>query len=370
MTKRVFLLMGLAIFAVVVSHAAGWSEIAMIDWTDRYRSVAVPNYDAVGSFSYDLIVLIRKLVVWAVPAFLFCSGFFVAYAARGSRGVYSWQMARTRVIALLIPYTIWSVIWFIADALEHKVVMPVEYATRFITGTADGGTYWFIPMLCQFYLLSPVVVPMAKTKPKQLITIAALIQLVGFIVQYLRIFGLAVPPYISWIIESWLFFMWTTYFALGLVCGFHGERIKQAVLRYKWVLIGTILIFGFIAIFEAEIIYWSISKSVNRSGPFTFSAWLYSIAFVLAFLVFDKNSIPFPARFNQLGSQSYGIYLIHARAMSYVARIIRQIAPQLLAYPVLIFSPIMLIAGLAIPLLLMYVTSRTPARRYYRKLFG
>lgn len=369
MTRRIFLLMGLAILAVVVSHAAGWSEISMIYWADRYRSVTVPNYDAVGTFSYNLIVLIRQLIVWAVPAFLVCSGFFVAYAARGSRGVYSWKMARTRIIDLLIPYLIWSTVWYAADALEHKMLTPVDYVTRLITGKADGGSYFFIPLLCQFYLLSPLVVPLAKTKPKQFMLLAVLIQLVGFITQYLMVIGLAVPPQVAWITESWLFLMWTTYFALGLVCGFHSERIKQAVLRRKWILLGTLIIFGLITIFEAEVIYWS-TKVDTRYAPFTFSSWLYSIAFILAFLVAEKIPVPFPAKLHQLGSKSYGVYLLHTKAMSYTARIIRQLTPQLLAYPVLIFLPTMLIVGLALPLLFMYIVSKTPARRFYKYLFG
>jgi surface polysaccharide O-acyltransferase-like enzyme len=363
--------MGLAIFAVVLSHAAGWGQIAMVNWTDRYRPVTVPNFDAVGSLPWDIIVFIRQVAVWAVPAFLFCSGFFVAYAARGSRSVYNWKMARSRVTDLLIPYALWSVIWFVADALEHKTYAPGEYVSRFITGKADGGSYFFIPMLCQFYLLSPLMVPMAKTRPKQLIATAAVIQLIGFAVQYLNVLDVATPPYISWIIQPWLFFMWTTYFALGLTCGFHSERVKQAVLRHKRILIGALLLFGAISIFEAEGIFWATGmRSDARYVPYTLSAWMFSIAFILAFLVFDKISVPLPAQVNQLGSKSYGIYLLHLRAMDYVARIIRQIAPRLLSYSVLVFSPLMLIVGLGLPFLLMRLASKLPTRKHYHHLFG
>jgi len=369
MTRRVFLLMGLAIFAVVLSHAAGWGQIAMVNWTDRYRPVTVPNYDAVGSLGWNVLVFIRQIVVWAVPAFLFCSALFVTYAARGSQGVFSWKMARVRIVGLLIPYLIWSIFWFVMDALEHTFYSPGEYISRLIVGKADGGSYFFIPLLCQFYLLSPLIVQGAKSKPKRLLVVAVVIQLIGFGIQYLRFVGMAVPSFIKWIIDSWLFFMWSTYFALGLVYGFHSERIKQAVLRYKWILFACLLIFGVIAVFEAEAIF-SLTKYDVRYVPFTFSAWFYSIAFLLAFVVFDKTSIPLQSRIISLGGKSLGIYLIHAKAISYVARLIRQVAPRLLAYPVLIFSPLMLVVGLAVPLLLMAIVSRTPLRRYYRYLFG
>jgi membrane-bound acyltransferase YfiQ involved in biofilm formation len=361
--------MGLAIFAVVLSHAAGWGQIAMINWADRYRPVSVPNFDQVGSLSYDVLLVLRQLTVWAVPAFLFCSGVFVTYAARGSHGVFSWKMARTRVIDLLIPYVLWSLTWFVADALEHYTLTPGEYLSRLITGTADGGTYFFVPLLCQFYLLSPWLVPIARAYPKRLLAIAVLVQTAGFIVQYLLIFGVAVPPYISWIIEPWLIFRWVVYFALGLVFGIHVERLKQAALRHKWVLVGVTLLTGFLAIFEAEAIYW-VTRAELRYVPLTFTTALFSIAFVLVFVVFDKVPIPFPAELNQLGSKSYGIYLVHMKAMSYTARVIRQVAPWILAYQVLLFTPIMLVVGLGVPLLLMAIVTKSPVRKSYHYVFG
>ncbi len=371
MTRRVFLLMGIAILVVVLSHAAGWGQIAMVNWADRYRSVTVPNFDAVGSLDWDIIVFVRQAVVWAVPAFLFCSAFFVAYAARGSSGVYSWKIARARFVDLLVPYLIWSLVWFAADALEGNTLTFGEYVRRLIVGKADGGAYFFIPMLCQFYLLSPLIVPMARSKPKQLLAAAALIQLAGFVLEYLKILGVAVPPSILLLTQSWLFFMWTTYFALGLVCGFHGARLKQELLRRKWILIGALLLFGAISLFESEAIFWASSMVYDvRYVPFSFSAWFFSIAVILAFVAFEKIAVPFPARVQLLASKSYGIYLTHIKVMFYGARSLRQIAPKLLAYPILVVMPLMLVVGLAVPLLLMDIVSRSPVRRFYRYLFG
>ena len=91
MTKRVFLLNGLAIVAVVCNHAASWGYTALFWWTDRYRPVTVPNYDQLGSLSYWAIVVVRQLTVFSLPAFLFVSGFFVAYASRGNRSSLTWR---------------------------------------------------------------------------------------------------------------------------------------------------------------------------------------------------------------------------------------------------------------------------------------
>jgi membrane-bound acyltransferase YfiQ involved in biofilm formation len=370
MTRRVFLLMGIAIFAVVLTHAASWGQIAMVIGVGQYHPVVAPNLDVVGSLAWDIMVCVRKVVVWAAPAFLFCSGFFVAYAARNSRGVYTWKMTRARLIDLLIPYTIWSLVWFAANAIEHGTLTLEQYLGEFIVGNVDGGAGYFIPLLCQFYLLSPLIVPMARARPKLLIATAALIQFAGLSIRYLEAFGVVVSPHLAWATNMWPFFIWATYFTLGLVCGFHSARLKQVVLRYKWVLIGALLLFGIVSVFESEWIFWSTATIHDvRYVPLTFSAWLYSIAFILAFLVFDGIVVPFPAKVQLLASRSYGIYLVHFKAMSFMARIIQRIAPWLLGYQVL-FTPIMLIAGLGVPLLFMHVVSHSPARRFYHYLFG
>ena len=86
MAKRLLLLNGLCILGVIFSHAALWVWVAMFWWTDRYRPVVIPNYEALGSVSYYGVVVLQKLGVFAVPSFLFASGFFVAYAYRGKSG--------------------------------------------------------------------------------------------------------------------------------------------------------------------------------------------------------------------------------------------------------------------------------------------
>jgi membrane-bound acyltransferase YfiQ involved in biofilm formation len=359
---------------VVVSHAAGWGQIAMINWADRYRPVTVPNFDQVGSLPYNFIVFVRQLLVFAVPAFLFCSGFFVAYAARGGRATYSWKMARTRIVDLLIPYLLWSLLWLVLDAFQHKVFTPLEYVALLVLGKADGGSYFFVPLLCQFYLMSPILVPIARARPRQLLLAAVFIQAATFGLQYLKVFSepVAELPLVSWvglINYQAAFFSWTIYFTLGLVFGFYGERIRQRLVKWKWHLVCLMIVAATASMFEAESIYWTTGHD-DRYVPFTISSILYSIAIVLVYIVFDEIRIPASAIVQQIGSKSYGVYLVHLPMIEYTARVIRQLAPWLLAYQVTVFAPLMLAVGLGGPLLLMTLTRKSPARRWYRYVFG
>ena len=83
MVRRLYLLTGIAIFAVVLNHAAGWGFTSMFWWVNRYSSLTPPNYDQVGSLSYYFLVVLKQITTFSVPAFLFVSGFFVTYAYKG-----------------------------------------------------------------------------------------------------------------------------------------------------------------------------------------------------------------------------------------------------------------------------------------------
>jgi membrane-bound acyltransferase YfiQ involved in biofilm formation len=371
MTRRVFLLMGLAILAVVLSHAAGWGQIAMFLWTDRYRPVTVPNFDQLGTLPYYALLLIRQLTLWAVPAFLFVSGFFVAYAARGSQSAVSWKMVWTRVRNLLVPYLIWSGVIFVGDALQGNTYTALGYLARIVTGQADG-TYFYVPLLCQFYLLAPLIVPLAKTRGQLLLGAAAVLQAAALGASYLAL-SRAVPPALDLVarvlLQPWLVFLWAVYFPLGIVVGCRLEPVKEWLARHRWQLLLTTIVLAGLAIAEPEAIY-RIAGQERRFTPLTLATSLYSVAFILCFLAFGNLGNRLSGMLSQLGTKAYGTYLLHMKVMEFSARAIRQFAPWMLAHQVLLFMPVMFTVGLGVPLLFMAGVAKSPARKYYRYLFG
>ena len=149
------LLNGLAILAVVLNHASGWGYTAMVYWADRYRPVISPNFDQVWGFGFYGLIIISQLTLFSVPAFLFVAGFFIAYASRADPRGLSWKTVQSRITKLLIPYLIWSVFIFAENALQGRVLSVADYVLQLITGGATGA-YFFVPVLFQFYLLSPL----------------------------------------------------------------------------------------------------------------------------------------------------------------------------------------------------------------------
>ena len=79
--------------------------------------------------------------------------------------------------------------------------------------------------------------------------------------------------------------------------------------------------------------------------------------------------MPLNKQVSDLGSKSFGIYLVHVPVMEYTARAIYVLLPWVLAYQIL-FLPTIAVLGLGIPLLMMAVVNRSPMRRYYTYIFG
>lgn len=369
MTRRVSLLMGVTILMVVVTHAAGRGQIALIEWRTSYQSAADLARDPTNSLAYWILMVIRQLTSFAVPAFLFCSGFFVSYAARGPQGRFTWKMVRARLIDILVPYLIWSLLWFVLDALEGATHTPLDYVSQLLTGQADGGSYYFIPLLCQFYLLSPLIVPLAKSRPRGLLIVAGLLQLANVVMVYLYAFGATVPAALSWTTNLWLIFPWAIFFATGLVSGLHLDRFRPWLNRHKRRLLGGLAVLAVACVIEPEVIYRVTGRDV-RLVPIAISTILYTIVFLLVFLAFDRARLPRSTELTKLGNRSYGIYLTHLKAMEYMTRFIHVAAPALLAYQVVFIMPLTLVVGLGVPWAAMSLMIKSPLRKYYRYLFG
>jgi len=381
MTRRVFLLNGLAILAVVCNHAGAWGYTAMFWWTDSYRPVTTPNFDQFGSPAYYGLLVVRQLAVFAVPAFLFVSGVFISYTARSASAM-SWKMIRTRIVKLLIPYFIWSLVIFFVEFLEGTRGSPGEYLRRLVTGGAHPA-YFFVPVLCQFYLLSPWIVAMARKRVRLLLVASALLSLGVLSVQYLSLVGALFTDAIclpalgiaQFLTASWLFVAWTFFFALGVVSGLHFQQLGPWLIRYRWGLLAAVVLLGLLTIIEVELVFRRTGEDW-RGSPRVLSGSLYAVAFVLCFLAFRRTGTRRPAGpaslsgvFQQLGRRSYGIYLLHPKVLEFGARALRLLVPWVLAYQVL-FQPLLVLLGVGGPLLFMTLVARSPGRKAYRYLFG
>jgi len=372
MVKRLLMLNGLSIVAVVCSHAAQWVYLAMFWWADRYRPVSAPNYDLLGTLPYYGVVTLQKLGVFAVPAFLFASGFFIAYANRGRPNL-GWKMVGARLKNLLIPYFIWSIVILMGAAFQGDVYSPFEYLRRFVLGDAIPA-YYYVFLLCQLYVLAPLLVPLAKNKPLWLLygSGLALLGLMGLFYGkfYAKLNEIELPvvDQLIKLIPTRLFIRFIFFFVLGMVASFHLKSFKQGLARFRWLLLAAVLILAPLALLETEWIY-RLTAQDWRGGIFTLTGGLYAVSFVLCFLAFDWMPTALSKITYQLGRASFGIYLLHSTVLEFSARSIQKYAPQLLAYPV-VFQLSLVLLAVGLPMLIMKAIDKSPMRKAHRYLFG
>lgn len=363
------MLRGWAILAVVGHHAANWGFIAMFWWVHRYRPVASPNYDQMGTLPYYALASLNQVALFSVPAFLFISGLFITYAARGSPPVLSRKVLRTRLVNLFWPYLIWSLVIFFGDGLLGTVYAPLEYLEKLVRGGAVRA-YFFIPLLAQLYLLSPLLVRWAKARPWRLLGLSGLLQLALVAAPYVGAFwgaSAAVQQALQRL--DWVFVRWAFFFALGLTVGFQSKLIGEWLARRKGVLLGGAVLLAVLSVLESQVLYRATSNWDWAYTPLKLSSTLYATAFILAFLAWKSRPSTFSRAVERIGGMSYGIYLLHPKALELVSRVVYHAVPGLLAWQ-LPLALLLFAVAVGGPWLLMDVVARSPARRVYRYLFG
>lgn len=384
MARRFLYLNGIATLCVILYHSSAWGFISMFWWTDRYRDVGVPNFDALGGPAYYGLRLIEQLVIFAIPAFLFVSGYFAAVAAGRTRTTIGYDLVWKRIQNLLIPFVLWSLVVLGLSTLaggrsaitevtagfrEQPTATVLHYLRVILTGQTTEAFY-FVPVLIQLYLLAPLMLPSAKNRPRALLALIGALQLLTAFLRYSEILNLQVPVSI-WLRSltiSWLFPGYIFWFGLGSVFGFHGPAIKPALIsRRAYLLAGAALTFA-LGLWEWEALLWASGR--DWIGPMeTVVDQIYALLVLLLFIAGENFRLPFTAWMSWLGTRSFGVYLVHTIALTYTAKIIYNLAPGILGVQPL-FQAILYMVGLGIPLSLMWGLDRSPARRFYAFIFG
>lgn len=371
MVRKLLLLNGISIIGVILFHSAGWGFVAMFSWAHRYLPVTSPNYDQLGSLSYYGLRSVEQLVVFVIPAFLFVSGFFVAFATGRNKSTIGWGTVRARIVKILIPYLIWSLVLIgVLYFLEGIAYSPGGYFEMLLLGKTNPA-YYYVPLLIQFYLLSPIIVYLAKRNWLPLIIITGIIQLIVQLMNYPAILGLENPALQTFasLIPKWFFLSRLFWFTLGVVASLHVKELKTWLARYKWHFLITAIVLIPVGILEWEL-YMRLSGQLWADHRETLLDTIYTLVIIFAFLAFDEvSSIPLSKQINTLGGMSFGIYLVHSPIMEYTARAVYHLAPWILGYQGLL-ALIMIVLGLGIPVLMMYIVNKSPARRYYQYIFG
>jgi surface polysaccharide O-acyltransferase-like enzyme len=371
MVRRLLWLNGLAVLGAVLNHATGWGFTAMFWWVHRYLPVEAPNFEQMGSFGYYSLLGLQQSIMFAVPAFLFVSGYFIAFATGRQNKSASWQLIRSRIVYLLVPYLVWSLLVFAADFVQGQRLSLAAYARLLLTGRTTPA-YYFIPLLIQLYLLSPLIVRAAKWNARTLLLATLVVQLAVRTLVYLDTLGAALGPAGSLLplTGSWFFPSHLFWFTAGVVIGLNPATFQKLAVRGRKLFLGAALVLVPLGVVEWQLI---LNAAEQPWLPIreTLLDSLYAGLFILAFMGFESVKIPFAQPLEKLAGKAFGVYLVHSPALQFGARGVYFVAPWVLGN-VWLFQAVLIAIGIGVPLLAMGIVdlNRSPVRRSYRYLFG
>lgn len=361
MTKKLLVLNGLAVIGVGVHHAAAYGLLALFTWTDAYRDVIVPNYDMLGSPSYWYLIGARLIgASYAIPAFLIVSGFFVAFAS-GKDGKMPWSAIISRVKKFIGPFVIWMLIFIGMQQMD-----PRDLTLGFIL-----RTYYYIPLIIQLYLIAPFLGPFAKKHWQLTLIITAVVQLTVQSFGYLLLLGVDAEwlRFAANATPRWFFITRVFYFTVGMVIGFHRKMFTNWFKKVRFGLLAALIFFAIMSVVEYQFVDNYIGDRWLGPNFIGIFRTFYVLTFSLTFLAFDKVKWPFEKQLNHLGTLSLGVYLANTPVIYIVSSMMYHLIPWIIGVQIL-YQPILILLGLGIPVLLMSIVSKSPARRYYQVVFG
>ena len=264
MNKRIQILRGIAIVAVVMIHTCAKGMLG---------------------------VMIRPLLNFSVALFIFLSGYLTSIKKSNN-----YNTRKRRIKKVLIPYIIWSIIYTVATG-KYK-----EFIFNILTGRCCG-IYYFIFVYIQFVILTPLIIKLLESKYKIL---GFLITPLTFIcVRYpLEIMGISFPLEI-------LFISWFIYYYLGLIYG--NKLIDIKISQVKLYVIFFFLLF----LQSIEGLVWNSYGNHNMAtSQLKLTNCFSSTFFCIICVRYIQNSDYIKENLINntmffLGNVSFGIYLSH-----------------------------------------------------------
>jgi probable poly-beta-1,6-N-acetyl-D-glucosamine export protein len=366
MSRKLIYLNGLAIIAVVLYHATGWGYTSMFWWIHRYRPDPVSIFDQMFNIEYYTLRLIQQLIIFAIPAFIFVSGYYMAFATGRAKKTIGWNTVLNRIRFLAAPFVIWSVIYLLYYMIQGTRYTTSEFLYIIISGNATPPFY-FVPLLIQLYLLAPLLVILIKKNWKPVLFTTSVIQMLILSLGYIRIFS-PDARLIASVTDAYFFPSYLFWFVLGIVVGFNFSSFKAFLARYQRLFMTGAVFFFVLGVIEWELIFRFTGQEWIEDRE-TLIDHFYAFCLIFGFLAYDKVQLPYQEHMTSLGAKSFGIYLSHMLALEFIARGTYHVFPAIMEYTIIFFA-LTVIVGLGIPLLLMWLAQQIPFRRYYSLVFG
>ncbi len=343
-------LRGFAILAVIALHTSA-------------------NYTQIQNVNLLLIinVIIDVFTHFAVPSFIFISGFVLALNYDGLFSKKSFYEKRAK--SILPQYIIFSIFYILLNMVLSSMngkANPVPISTIIFDLLIAKSSFhlWYVPLIFQFYILYPYIIKIYdkfadNNRTLHFIGIILMIQQIWIVASDIAqtILDSTTYLYFEDLFNSWLSLICLShifYFVLGIYIFKNYKEVKDQIIKAKKWVVPTILVMtGIVSLLliKGSIIYGDYSKIPH--SYFMVLSLIESIYFPLIYLIILNISLNLSTLKNKysniilsLGKCSFGIYLIHAFYMDIIVLIVYPHfginGSQLIFYPALFISTALL----------------------------
>ncbi len=285
---------GIAIIAVIAIHA--------IDTVFSWRCPTT------GGWNLFFIVTYRQLLNFAVPAFIFISGYWMSRKPLESFGDYKAFLSK-RLPRVLIPYLFWSFALLGYEAIKTHDIDIQQITFKLLTGRATT-IYFFILVISQLYIITPLLQYINRKRYGLILVL--ILNVISLLSAYLSRLH-----FNYWIPVSSVFYSWIIFYEIGLLTGNRKNKIFTPK-DVRIFILPAILVCLLISGLEARILLSKYDSWYFAIAPVKYSSFLYSACIIFGFLFVREYFSYWPKFLVTIGRYSFGIYLIHMAVLRQV----------------------------------------------------
>ncbi len=336
---------GFAVIAVVAIHA--------VDTAFLWR------YSSTGTWNFFSLVTYRQLLNFAVPAFIFISGYWMSKKPVKSLGDYKTFLKR-RFSRVLIPYLFWSCLLLGCGAIRTHHIDITQIIFKLLMGRASSICF-FIIVICQFYIITPLLQYINRKRYGLILVL--ILNVISLLSAYLsRLY------FNYWIPVSVAFYSWIIFYEIGLLVGNHDNKKTFIPENMRFVILPAILVTLLISAMESMFLLSKYGSIYFAISPTKYPPFLYSGCIIFGFLFVRKRIKCWPKFLVTLGSYSFGIYLMHIFVLRYVTGVVQKTNIIYSFWP--LYQVTVISITIAICFALISITRKLLPKSFYTRILG